>query len=311
MTGQPIGLEPVSTDFSLDETLVRERRRVEEALVRGVRSVEDLVGPSLVPVVEAGVLSGGKRIRPILCVAAYRAAGGEEAEEIYDLASSVELIHAYSLMHDDLPCMDDGALRRGQPTPHRIYGEAATARAAAALIPAAAHRAWTGARSLGLSKSRARAVVRELTRAAGGAGMVGGQALDLDAEGRKLEEEALDRLHRLKTGALLAASPCIGGIAARAEDEVLEGLRSYGRALGLAFQIADDILDATASPGELGKEPSDRALEKSTYVELHGLEPARRRARAEVASARRALEAVGIASPLLHALAEYVIGRRR
>ncbi len=300
----------LEADADVRSAMDRERERVEEALVRALEATRPHLGESLAPVVEHGVLSGGKRVRPILCVAAYGAAGGEASEGIYDLAVSLELIHAYSLMHDDLPCMDDAELRRGRPTPHRIYGETRTTVAAASLIPAAALRAWEAAGELGVPEGGAREIVRELARAAGAAGMVGGQALDLDAEGRVLDEEALDRLHRLKTGALLAAAPRIGGLAAGAGAEVLDALQDYGRGLGLAFQIADDILDATASSGELGKHPSDRDLEKSTYVSVHGLEEARRRARRQVDAARGALDDAGIDAPLLHALAEYVIRRR-
>lgn len=298
-------------EFDASAYLARERAHVEEALEEAVGWLEEELSPELGPVVRHGVLSGGKRIRPILCVSAYRACGGGDNAALYALAASLELIHAYSLMHDDLPCMDDADLRRGALTPHRIYGEAPTATAAAALIPGAALLALRSARDLGLSDGEARAVVRELTRAAGAGGMVGGQALDLLAEGRELSADEVDALHGLKTGALLAASLRIGAMAAGGGEAVLEALDRYGRAIGLAFQIVDDVLDATASPGALGKNPSDEALRKSTYVTLHGLEDARARAENEVRAARQALRDGGLESPPLVALAHYIVERDR
>lgn len=298
-------------EFDVVAYLSEERALVEEALQDAVTTLEGELPDELRPVVRHGVLTGGKRIRPILCVSAYRACGGEEGSAIYGLGASLELIHAYSLMHDDLPCMDDAALRRGTPTPHRIYGEQATTVAAATLIPAAALLALRSARALGRSDEDSRGIVRELLRAAGAGGMVGGQALDLMAEGQRLGAEAMDALHGLKTGALLAASLRIGGMAAGAPSPVQDALDRYGREVGLAFQIVDDILDATASPGALGKNPSDQALAKSTYVGLHGLEEAQARARALVHSAHQALRDGGLDSLPLAALADYIVDRKR
>ena len=296
---------------ALAHRLAGERERVEAALGRAVESLAEELSETLLEPVRHAVLSGGKRLRPILCAAAYRACDGEDGPAVYDLAVSVELIHAYSLMHDDLPCMDDADLRRGEPTAHRLFGESVTMVAGAALIPAAALQAWRGARALGCDEARAAEVVEILTVAAGAGGMVGGQLLDLLAEGRTLEAHELDDLHRRKTGALLAASLRMGAAAAGADGPTREALESYGRSVGLAFQIADDILDATASAEELGKNPSDLSLEKSTYVALHGLDEARRRARSEVARARQALEGAGLDAPLLDGLAAYVVERRR
>lgn len=296
---------------ALARRLAVERERVEDALARTVESLEPDFPLRLLEPVRHAVLSGGKRLRPILCVAAYRACGGGDAPAAYDLAASVELIHAYSLMHDDLPCMDDADLRRGQPTAHRLFGEADTMTAGAALIPAAALQAWRAARALGCDEAAAGEVVGILAAAAGGGGMVGGQLLDLLAEGRTLEAPELDDLHRRKTGALLTASLRMGAVAAGADPGAREALEAYGEAVGLAFQIADDILDATATAEELGKEPSDLTLEKSTYVGLHGLEEARRRALGEVERARDALDGAGLDAPLLEELAAYVVERRR
>jgi geranylgeranyl pyrophosphate synthase len=227
------------------------------------------------------------------------------------LAVSLELIHAYSLMHDDLPCMDDADLRRGEATTHKVHGEGATVVAGALLIPSAILHAYEGAEALGLPEEASRRVVEELSRASGGGGMVGGQVLDLLGEGQNLTANELDDLHRRKTGALLRAALRIGGIAAGVTADQLDGLDRYGEAIGLAFQIADDLLDATSSAQELGKNPSDAELGKSTYVSLFGVEEAARRARELVSTATASLEDAGLASPELEALARYVVERSR
>jgi geranylgeranyl pyrophosphate synthase len=212
-------------------------------------------------------------------------------------------------MHDDLPCMDDADLRRGRPTTHREHGEEVTMRAGVALIPAAALQALSACAALGCPPARAREVAAALLRAAGAGGMVGGQWADLLGEGRSLSAAELDDLHRRKTGALLAAALVMGALAAGAGPDVVRAMEEYGRAIGLAFQIADDVLDATQSAHTLGKNPSDAALGKSTYVSLHGLEPARAMARAEAERAVRALATAGVESPTLVALAWYVVDR--
>lgn len=304
----------MSDAFDLKGYLAGEATPVQEALERASAWIGGKVGPGTeaAAAIAHGVLSDGKRLRPILCATAYRACGGRgPTEAVYDLAASLELIHAYSLMHDDLPCMDDADLRRGRPTTHREHGEDVTLRAGAALIPAAALQAWRAAEALGCPPEVVRAVVGRLLEAAGGGGMVGGQWVDLEGEGHALGGEALDGLHRRKTGALLAASLLVGATAARAPEPTRAALGRYGWAIGLAFQIADDILDATQSAEELGKNPSDAALNKSTYVALYGLEDATRRARAEVDEALQALAASGVAAPALEALALYVVERTR
>jgi geranylgeranyl pyrophosphate synthase len=298
----------VETD--LKAFLARERAKVEEALQQALLDLTPGLPQAFRDPVHHGVTSGGKRLRPILCVAAYRAAGGE-GDGIYPLAVSLELIHAYSLMHDDLPCMDDADLRRGEPTTHKIHGEHATAVAGALLIPLAALQAWKSARALGLPEETCRALLQELVQAAGAGGMVGGQVLDLMGEDRELAAAELDDLHSRKTGALLRAALRMGGIAAGAEAGRLEALDRYGAAIGLAFQIADDLLDATSSAQDLGKEPSDADLGKSTYVALFGIPEASRRARAQVDGAVRALRGGGIRAPELEALARYIVERKR
>lgn len=301
----------MSDGFDLERYLAGEAPRVAAALERATAWIGRQVPPDVAAAVRHGVLSEGKRLRPVLCVAAWRACGARDGDAAYDLAASLELIHAYSLMHDDLPCMDDADLRRGRPTTHKVHGQDVTLRAGAALIPAAALQAWRAAEALGCPPDVVRAVVARLLEAAGGGGMVGGQWVDLEGEGRALGGEALDGLHRRKTGALLAASLLVGATAARAPAPALAALERYGWAIGLAFQIADDVLDATRSAEELGKNPSDAVLQKSTYVALYGLDEARRRARVRVEEALSALAGSGLESPALEALALYVVERRR
>jgi geranylgeranyl pyrophosphate synthase len=304
--------------FELGPFLQNERARVGQALDRALDRMGPVLAPPLQAPIRQGVRTGGKRLRPILCVAAYRACGGIEVsgtrqtESLYDLAVSLELVHAYSLMHDDLPCMDDAPLRRGMPTPHVVHGERAAILAGAALIPAAALQIWLASRDLGLDGGTARELVGVLCRAAGASGMVGGQALDLLGEGAsQLTREAMDELHGRKTGALLAASLVMGSTAARAPTELCDALARYGKDIGLAFQIADDVLDATADAGTLGKHPSDHELEKSTYVALLGVEGARREGRTKAERAVAALSEVGLRSVPLEELARYVVQRER
>jgi geranylgeranyl diphosphate synthase, type II len=299
-----------AASLDLGAYLAAEAVRIEDALRRALaRATPDVPG-SLAGPLGHGVLSGGKRVRPILCRAAYVACAGRDGgPALDDLAASLELIHAYSLMHDDLPSMDDAALRRGRPTTHRVHGVRTTTLAGLALIPLAARQALEAGRALGLDEAEARDVVRLLLDAAGPAGMVGGQALDLLGEDRSLDADELDELHRLKTGALLAAAPRMGAHAAGAPAPVREALARYGGAVGLAFQIADDLLDATATAAELGKNPSDAERGKSTYVALYGLDEARRRGEAQVRAALEALDEAGLEAPPLRALARYILHR--
>jgi len=305
--------------FDLEGFLRVERARVEVALEAALDRVLPRLDETLRGPVRQGVTTGGKRLRPILCVEAWRASGGDVAEDagedageaIYALAASLELVHAYSLMHDDLPSMDNAPLRRGLPTPHMTWGEESTTLGGAALIPAAGLEAWEASGRMNLPDRDRRELLRTLARAAGAGGMVGGQALDLEGEGRALGLEELDALHRAKTGALLTASLRMGAVAAGAPPPRLAALEAYGRAIGLAFQVADDILDATASAEALGKNPSDEGLDKSTYVRHLGVEGARDEARKLVAEAVQALAGGEVSSPALVALARYVVERDR
>jgi geranylgeranyl pyrophosphate synthase len=297
--------------FDLQAYLEEARSPLEEALLRVLSKGLPQIPQGLRGAVEQGVSTGGKRLRPILCMEGWRAAGGAgNLEAMAELAVTLELIHAYSLMHDDLPSMDDAPLRRGLPTPHTLHGVPATTVGAAALMPLAGLVVLDAARRLGLPADTGRELLCTLAQAAGGGGMVGGQALDLMGEGRTLTREELDALHRGKTGALLTASLRMGALAAQAPAHVTQALEAYGRGIGLAFQIADDILDATADAEVLGKEPSDAHRGKSTYVVLLGVQGARQEAEGLVGEAVGALRGAGLHSPPLEALAHYMVDRK-
>jgi geranylgeranyl pyrophosphate synthase len=264
------------------------------------------------PISEAiryGLLGEGKRLRGLLVVGAYRAAGGRA--EPAPLAAAVEVVHAYSLVHDDLPCMDDDDLRRGRPTVHRVFGDATAMAAGVVMVPLAAATAFRAATDAGVPLDPAGAIVRELMRASGAGGMVGGQWLDLQAEGRRIPLEELEQVHRAKTGLLIAASVRIGAMAAGVNEEQLAPFSTYGNALGLAFQIADDVLDVTATSAQLGKTAGrDAALRKSTYPLLLGVEGALGRARRLAADACEALRVRGCLTPELERLAVHVVERK-
>ncbi|MBC8087788.1 MAG: polyprenyl synthetase family protein [Phycisphaerae bacterium] len=267
------------------------------------------IAPKTAEAIRYALLGEGKRLRAILLMEAYRACGG--AGDVHDLAAAVEVVHAYSLVHDDLPCMDDDDVRRGRPTVHRVYGVSIATAAGLAMVPLAARSAWHAAQALGLPDDEAGAVVRDLMSASGGGGMIGGQLLDLEAEGSRLSLEAMERVHRLKTGALIMAAVSIGARAARSTPARREALARYGGAIGLAFQIADDVLDVTATTVELGKTAGrDLALQKSTYPALLGVEGATARAVALVHDACAALEREGVLTPALKALASFTVERR-
>lgn len=255
------------------------------------------------------LLGEGKRLRGLLVLAAYRAAGGESAAE--RLAAAVEVVHAYSLVHDDLPCMDDDDLRRGRLTVHRVFGEETAAAAGVAMVPLAAWVAYDASVALGATPAKAGQIVRELMVASGGGGMVGGQWLDLQAEGQELSLEALERIHRAKTGMLLTASVRLGALAAGAEAPKLASLTAFGERLGLAFQIADDVLDVTATSDQLGKTAGkDVAVRKSTYPLLLGVEGAMARARELQQQACGILREGGCLTPALEHLAVCVVERK-
>ncbi len=254
--------------------------------------------------------SPGKRVRPALVFAAYRACGGD-SDGIAGIAAAVETVHTYSLVHDDLPCMDDDDLRRGRPTTHRQFDVPTATRVGFLLVPVAARVLVEACERLQLATGEMGVLAAELFSASGITGMVGGQWLDLEAEGRTLELDDLQHVHRGKTGALIEASCVLGALAARAAPETLAAVREYGREVGLAFQVADDVLDATATSEELGKTAGkDAAVAKSTYVQLLGVEGARAAAVRHAESAVNSLARAGVPLGTLAALARYIVTRR-
>ncbi len=259
--------------------------RIEAALERAVGRLGEPIGAAALYAVRAG----GKRVRPFLTVAAFRAAGGS-GDAVYPVAAAVELVHTYSLLHDDLPCMDDDSMRRGIPTAHRVHGERVALAAGAALQHLAFLSLADAVEEDPDSADRLDGMVRRLATAAGAEGMVGGQFLDLVAEGTAPDAAGLEAIHRAKTAALLSAACALGGEAAAAEPEVVDALADYGTHLGLAFQIVDDLLDVTGDPTRTGKASgTDAARAKATYPTVHGIEGARRQADAAAGIARQAL----------------------
>ncbi|MFZ5623688.1 MAG: polyprenyl synthetase family protein [Gemmatimonadota bacterium] len=255
------------------------------------------------------LLSPGKRVRAALLMASYRAVGGL-SPAIAAVAAAVETVHAYSLVHDDLPCMDNDDLRRGRPTVHRRFDVPTATRVGWLLVPVAARILAQAAQDLRLAGAALGRMATTLFEAGGITGMVGGQWRDLEAEQRELALSELMTVHQGKTGALIAASCVIGGIAAEAPADQIEALAAYGEDIGLAFQIADDVLDATGTSAQLGKTAGrDALLQKSTYVRVLGVEGARREAMGLARRAVGRLDAAGVPSASLGALARYIVTR--
>ena len=281
---------------------------VEQALSDwvGVRAPEQLA-----QAMRYAVLDGGKRLRPLLVLAANEAVGGHYPAALR-AACAVELIHAYSLVHDDMPCMDNDVLRRGKPTVHVQFGEADALLAGDAL-QALAFELLVPDDTQQIPAVMQAQLCRLLARAAGGEGMAGGQAIDLAHVGKRMDREQLQHMHRLKTGALLQASVRMGAACGMADDAVSAALANYGAAIGLAFQVVDDILDVVADSATLGKTAGKDAInDKPTYVSLLGLPAAQEYARHLHEEAMQALQASGLPEQRMHllrALADKVIQR--
>ena len=255
------------------------------------------------------VLGGGKRVRAALVYAAgYGCVAGRQVEPALERAldcsaAAVELVHAYSLVHDDLPCMDDDTLRRGQPTVHVQYDEATALLAGDALQPLA----FDFLAQMPTEAERVVKATQVLAQASGSLGMAGGQAIDLESVGQSLSREALQQMHQLKTGALLLTSVTLGGIAAGASETQQQALRHYGLAMGLAFQVVDDVLDVTADSSTLGKTPGkDAAANKPTYVTLMGLEQAQAFVKTLHQEAIEAIAPLGESGQYLIGLADFI-----
>ncbi len=261
--------------------------------------------------VRYSLFAGGKRIRPLLVLAACDAVGGERARAL-PLACAVEMIHTYSLIHDDLPAMDNDDLRRGKPTSHKVFGEAIAILAGDALLTRAFHLMVEMPADADADACRLRlAATALLGEACGTTGLIGGQVVDLESEGRAIPAAELEQLHRAKTGALLSACVRGGALLGGAGPDEVERLGRYASSIGLAFQIVDDVLDATEGAERLGKTAGkDQAAQKATYVSVHGLERARAMARELLGQALAELEPFGTRAQGLAELARAIVDRR-
>jgi geranylgeranyl diphosphate synthase type II len=254
------------------------------------------------------VLAPGKRLRPVLVIAGAEAVGGR-AEDVLDTACALELIHAYSLIHDDLPAMDDDDYRRGRLTNHKVFGEAIAILAGDALLTLAFRLIAVNAARV--APAAVGAVVAEVADAAGTDGMVGGQVVDIESEGKAIAPEMLDYIHLHKTAALIQAALRVGALLAAARPEQVEAISRAGQALGLAFQIVDDILDVEGNLAELGKSAgSDERKQKATYPALYGLATSKERARVLVEETKQLLTPLGPAADPIRAIADFVFERR-
>ena len=289
---------------------------VQAVLARHASAVEDYLKqvlsrpgdapPRLIESIGYSVTAGGKRLRPALVLECCHACGGKaDDRSALAAAGAIELMHTFSLVHDDLPAMDDDDLRRGRPTNHIVFGEAMAILAGDAMVMLAFE---TIARDA--DAALAPALIRELASASGPAGMIGGQVLDIAGENQQLSLKELQRVHRMKTGALLTCACRMGAIAARAGDAALKAITGFGRHLGLAFQIVDDLLDVTATPQQLGKHTrKDAGSGKNTYPGLLGVEASRSAAAEQVEGAVEALDELGHSADGLRDIARFVTTR--
>jgi len=286
---------------------LEEKKAMVDAALNQILPPEEVKPEAIHRAMRYSVFAGGKRLRPILLMAAAEAVGGS-GTDVLPAACAMEMIHTYSLIHDDLPAMDDDDFRRGRPTNHKVFGEAMAILAGDALLTQAFHTLTLCSEKFPLNSVIR--VIAEMAAAAGSLGMVGGQVADVEAEGKEVSGEDLDFIHSNKTGALFVASLRSGGILAGADDAQLEALTAYGRHLGLAFQIKDDILDITGDSTKLGKATgSDIRKKKATFPALYGLEESSAMAQEESQRAIELAEALGSsAEPLAH-LVHYLVFR--
>ena len=284
------------------------RAEVEEALKRSLPSVHE-PPTRLHEAMTYSVMAGGKRIRPLLAIAAAEACGGTAAC-VMPSACALELIHTYSLIHDDLPCMDDDDLRRGRPTNHKVFGETIAVLAGDALLAHAFKLIGENAGVEGVAPAAVAEVTALVGEAASSLGMVGGQAADWMAEGREVGEDDVVFIHRKKTGALIRASVMTGAILGGGDAPLRAALSAYGEKLGLLFQIVDDVLNVEGDPAALGKAAgSDAARRKATYPAVKGLVAAKARSEALLGEAREALKVLDGRSGILAGIAEFTLRR--
>ncbi len=291
------------------QAYLMERRALVDAALERFLPPEETPPPRVHRAMRYSVLAGGKRLRPILAIAGAEAVGGRAAT-VLPTACALELIHTYSLIHDDLPAMDDDDYRRGRLTSHKVFGEAIAILAGDALLTLAFGLVADNA-ALVRNPRVVPDVVAELASAAGTFGMVGGQVVDIESEGKAITAETLEYIHRHKTAALIRASLRVGALLAGGDEGSVAAISEAGGDLGLAFQIVDDILDVEGSLEALGKTAgSDERKQKATYPALHGLEASRHHAQMLIGRVKERLQALGARSGPLCALADYVFERK-
>jgi geranylgeranyl diphosphate synthase type II len=296
---------------SFEAYLARQSAIMEEALDEYLPGAKE--HPSeIYQAMRYSVFAGGKRLRPILCLAAAEAVGGD-MQSALPAACALEMIHTYSLIHDDLPAMDNDDLRRGKPTCHKVFGDAIAILAGDALLTDAfVILARAVEKAQGEARAKLDSVIFEIAAAASSRGMIAGQVIDILSEGEKLQRDALEALHSLKTGKLITASVLSGGLLGGASRSQLDSLRRYGRAIGLAFQVVDDILNATGNSGIMGKKTgTDAARGKATFVSIMGVEKARAEARSLIEEAVESIEAFDHRADPLRSLARFIVERKK
>jgi geranylgeranyl diphosphate synthase type II len=292
----------------LQETLDTGAKLIDQTLDRLIPN-QDTHPTSIHRAMRHSTFAGGKRIRPILCMEAARAIAGTLSAGVDELGAALEMLHTYSLVHDDLPALDNDDLRRGKPTCHVVYGEAIAILAGDALQT----QAYEVLANLKCSAEARVQIISEIAKGTGTvAGMIGGQVVDIESEHTKPNVETLEYIHAAKTGALIRASVVSGGLYVGGSTEQIEGLRRFGVAIGLAFQIVDDVLDITQSSEQLGKTAGkDTATEKLTYPALFGVDESLRKADALIAEAESALDRFGERAEILKRLANFLVQRKK
>ncbi len=296
--------------FNLKTYLKEKRNLVNKALEEYLPPVDNPTR-NLIESMRYSLFAGGKRLRPILCLGTVEALG-KNPEHCLPVACAIEMIHTYSLIHDDLPAMDNDELRRGKPTNHVVFGEAMAILAGDGLLTEAFFVLSNYGLNDLINPTKLLEIIRIISNAAGCRGMVGGQTIDMEAEGKEIEPSLLEMMHACKTGALITASVESGAVAAGASNEARNAFVNYGRHFGLAFQITDDLLDVTGDSEEMGKPAgSDEARQKSTFPALYGLEKTREMAKFHVSKALENLQQFDDRALPLRELVKYLLKRRK
>jgi geranylgeranyl diphosphate synthase type II len=292
------------------EDYLKQKQGIVNAYLEQCLPPDDQYPATIHEAMRYSMFAGGKRLRPILVLAAAEAVGGK-AEGILPVACSLELVHTYSMIHDDLPAMDNDDLRRGQPTSHKVYGEAIAILAGDALLTMAFELLSSPALCLAIKPQQQLEIIRELALAAGSTGLIGGQVVDLESEGLQVDVPQLEYIHTHKTGRLIRASVRMGGLAVDCSTEQLQALSLYGEKVGLAYQVMDDILDVEGESAKLGKNTGvDANAGKATYPAVWGMKQAKEQAQYLIDTAQQELAPLGESADILKQIARFIIQRR-